>query len=127
VGYDIQLIQVPVPSEITFPIDESAAKEYLANPILFDDLEAVKVKLLEIDGTRPGPENSIDYFGQGLNYARFRIDKEAIHMENNCGARELLKMYHHVLKSYPTLLIYDLQSKQLHSAISFEEWWSRPL
>jgi hypothetical protein len=126
-GYDVQFIQIPVPSDITFPINANDVEDLLSSPISFDNPKKTKKKLLELQGTRPGPEEAIDYIGNGMNYARLFLKNEAIHVENNCGAKELLKIYHHLLKVYPALLIYDLQSKQLHSAISYEEWWSRPL
>jgi hypothetical protein len=126
-GYDVQFIQVPVPSDITFPINAGDIEELLSNPISFESPKNTRTKLLELQGTRPGPEEAVDYVGSGMNYARLFIKNEAIHVENNCGAKELLKIYYHLLKVYPTLLIYDIQSRQLHSAISYEEWWSRPL
>jgi len=127
VGYDLQFIQMPVPSDISFPIDVGDAEELLSNPTPFDNPDNTRTELLEIEGTRPGPDEAIDYLGQGMNYARLFVKNEAIYIENNCGAKDLLKIYHHLLKGYPALLILDLQSRQLHSALSYQEWWSRPL
>ncbi|MHC4444218.1 MAG: hypothetical protein ACYTF1_24910 [Planctomycetota bacterium] len=126
-GYDVQFIQIPVPVDISFPVNADHMEELMSSPIVFDSLNKTKKKLLELKGTRPGPDETVDYIGNGMNYARLFVKKEIIHVENNCGAKELLNIYHHLLKVYPALLIYDLQSKQLHNAISYEEWWSRPL
>ncbi|UCD29659.1 MAG: hypothetical protein JSV03_04035 [Planctomycetota bacterium] len=126
-GYDVQFIQMTVPSDISFPINADNAEEFLSNPVPFDNPETVGKKLLEIEGARPGPEKTIDYLGKGMSYARLFIETETIHVENNCGAGDLLKIYNHLLKTYPALLIFDLQSKQLHNASSYEEWWTSPL
>ena len=126
-GYDVQFIQVPVPSNVSFPVQAGAAAKLLAGARPFDDAEAVRTLLLGAEGCRRGPDDAIDYLGRGLSYARFSATTDAIHVENNCSPRELLKIYDRLVEVYPTLLILDLQSRQLHNPASFTEWWSKPL
>ena len=71
--------------------------------------------------------DAIDFLGRGIRYARFLVHPDAIHVENNCNARDLLMIYDHLLKHYPKLLILDLQSKDVHNGASFLQWWSKPL
>src|SRR5688572_6806433 len=120
-------MQIPVPADTSFPIDEARAQTLLKNRQKFNDLKAVRELLLKIEGCRWGPEESVDFLGRGLSYARLFVKDDMIHIENNCGAKELLKIYGELVKTFPDLLIFDLQSKQLHNAASFEQWWSRPL
>ncbi len=126
-GYDVQLIQVPAAAKASFPVEPGDAGKLRAGAVPFDDPKAVRNTLLGIEGCKPGPKDAIDYLGHGLSYARIVPRKEAIHVENNCSARELLKIYDCLVKLYPALLILDLQSKQLHNAASLSEWWSKPL
>lgn len=126
-SYDVQLIQVPVPPKTSFPLDESGAKKLMKDRLKFDEPTVVRELLLKMDGCREGPDKSVDFVGRALSYARFVVKKDLIHVENNCGPKELLKIYGELLKQFPKLLILDLQSHQLHNAASFEQWWSRPL
>ena len=126
-SYDVQFIQVPVPPKTSFPLEESGAKKLMKDRLKFDDLPAVRELLLTIDGCREGPDESIDFLGRALSYARLIVKKDMIHIENNCGPKELLKIFGVLEKQFPKLLIFDLQSHQLHNAGSFEQWWSRPL
>jgi hypothetical protein len=103
------------------------ASGLLANAEPFEPREAVRTTLLELDGAREGPDDTIDYVGKGLNYARLCVRKKAIHVDNSLNASELLKIYGKLSERYPSLLILDLQSRQLHSAASYADWWSRPL
>ncbi len=126
-SYDLELIQVPLDAEQSFPVTDSAAQSALKDAIEFHDLDAVRAILLRIKGCRSGPEAAIDYMGKGLNSARLFVRSEGIHVENNCGPQELQKIYNHLLRAFPMLLIRDLQSEQLHNAESFLAWWSKPL
>ena len=126
-GYDVQFVQVSAPPGASFPLSAEDAAPVLARLVPFDDVEVVRGALLAIDGSRPGPEGSVDYMGKGLNYARFFVHKTAIVVENNCNARELLAVLSQLTPKYPKLLIRDLQNGQLHDAASFAEWWAGPL
>jgi len=110
-----------------FPVDEVRAADFIANALTFDDPGYVRELLLDDDGTRPGPEDSIDYLGSGMSYARIFVRANAIFVENNCSARELLGIYESLTGAFPSLLIYDLQSKQLHDSDSYTTWWNKPL
>jgi len=127
VGYDVELIQIAVEPEQSFPIsaDEVRSRELRCEP--FASIEQVRATLLQLQGTRSGPDGTVDYLGQGLNHARFRIQPDAIHVDNNLNAAELLKIYTHLVQTYPRLLIHDLQSGQIHNAASYADWWTRPL
>lgn len=126
-GYDVELIQITTEPEATFPtVAEDIGREGAAREP-FASVEDVRTALLRLDGTRPGPDDTVDYLGGGLNHARFHVRPEAIHVDNNLNAAELLKIYKHLLSNYPLLLIHDLQSGQLHDAASYADWWTRPL
>ena len=126
-GYDVEFIQVPTPKGTKFPVDEVRAADFIANTLTFDDPGYVRELLLDYDDTRPGPEDSIDYLGSGMSYARIFVRAKAIFVENNCSAKELLGIYEELAGMFPSLLIYDLQSKQLHDSDSYLAWWNRPL
>ena len=127
-GYDVQFIQVDPSAKATFPIDGDSAEKLCAKATPFTDLNAIRETLLASDGFRPGPEaDAVDFMGKGLSYARLFVRAEAIHIENNANARDLLAIYHQLRVHSPTLVILDLQTKQLHDAKSFSAWWSRPL
>lgn len=126
-GYDVEFIQVPTPKGTKFPVDEVRAADFIANALTFDDPGYVRELLLDYDDTRPGPEDSIDYLGSGMSYARIFVRAKAIFVENNCSARELLGIYESLAGTFPSLLIYDLQSKQLHDSDSYMAWWNKPL
>lgn len=126
-GYDVELIQIAVGPEAAFPTAaEDIGRDGGAHEP-FASVDEVRAALLRLDGTRPGPDKTIDYLGRGLNHARFHVWLEAIHVDNNLNAAELLKIYKYLLSRYPLLLIHDLQSGQLHNAASFADWWTRPL
>jgi hypothetical protein len=126
-GYDVEFIQVPTPRGTKFPVDADRAVDFMANVIGFDDPGLIREKLLDLDGARQGPEDAVDYLGQGMSYARIFVKDNVIFVENNCSARELLGIYEEMSKMFPSLLIYDLQSKQLHDSESYMAWWCKPL
>lgn len=123
-SYDVEFVQIPLGPEMKPPV---AAETLLDEAMPFDDAGAIRTMLIEMDGCKPGPDDSIDFMGRGLNYARFKFNPKAIYVENNCGAPELLKIYEQLLERFPTLLIHDLQSGKLHNTESFRQWWQRPL
>ncbi len=126
-GYDVQFIQLTVPPETTFPVEPKQAARMIKKAAPFANPEQVKAALLKMEGCRPGPEGTVDYLGKGLSYARLSPRKECIHVENNCSAADLLRIHAQLQKSYRTLLIVDLQSRQLHSTQSYKAWWAKPL
>ena len=126
-GYDIEFVQLTVPPGTKFPVEPESAVRLAKKTVPFADLQAVKTSLLNLEGCRPGPKDAVDYLGRGLSYARIFPRQAAIHIENNCSAADLLKVLAHLQKDYPTLLILDLQNKQLHTAESYKAWWARPL
>ena len=126
-GYDVHFIQVPTPPGICFPVAADKTDKLLAGAVPFQDLGSLRASLLKIDGCRRGSGDAIDYLGKGLSYARLVVRKDAIHVENNCSAGELIKIYKHLVEAYPPLVILDLQSRQVHDADSLMAWWSRPL
>ncbi len=97
----------------------------LATPIV--DPVAVRDAILNVRGCRPGPGEAIDFVGRGLSYARFYILKDRVRVENNCSPGELIKVHGQIAYLLPGLLIFDLQSRQLHDAASFAAWWAKPL
>jgi hypothetical protein len=127
VGYDVEFVQLAVPPETVFPVEPKQAARLLKKAAPFTDPEEVKASLLKLEGCRPGPKGAIDFLGKGLSYARIVPGKDAIHVENNCSAGDLLKILAHLSKQYAALLILDMQNKQLHSSESYKAWWSRPL
>lgn len=126
-GYDVEFIQVPPAPGLTFPVEAGQAPDLLGRALPITDPAAVRETLLSVQGCRPGPGDSIDFVGRGLSYARFFIQADRIHVENNCSANELLKVHDRLSQLLPGLLIYDLQSRQLHNAESFAAWWAKPL
>lgn len=127
-GYDVDFVQLTAPAGTTFPVEPQEAAKLLKKAVSFADPEAVRALLLEMEGCRPGPsKGTVDFLGKGLSYARLSPRKNAIHVENNCSADDLLKILAHLQKKYPSLLIVDLQSKRLHTAASYQAWWARPL
>ena len=117
-GYDVEFIQLTVPSGTAFPVEPKLAARLLKSAASFSDPESVKASLLELEGCRPGPKGTVDYLGKGLSYARIFARKDVVHVENNCSAADLLKILGHLQKNYPKLLILDMQSRQLHTAES---------
>ena len=126
-GYDVEFIQLTVPPETAFPVEAKQAAKMIKKAAPFADPEAVKTALLKMEGCRPGPTGTIDYLGKGLSYARLSPKKDCIHVENNCSAADLLKILAQLQKLYPTLLVVDLQNRQLHTAESYKAWWAKPL
>ena len=126
-SYDVRFVQVSLPPGIEPPVGGAAAQEALKSATPIEDTAGVRELLLKVEGSRPGPNDAVDYVGRGLNNARLYVRREGIHVENNCGPRELLKIYSELSKQLPNLYILDLQSEQLHDARSLEAWWSRPL
>lgn len=126
-SYDVQFIQVSAPKGTSFPVESKKAGQLVEKAKPFEQPDAIRKLLLEIEGTKPGPADAVDFMGRGLNYARLFVKDKAVHIENSCGAPELLKLYNKLLGAFPDLLILDLQNNQLHNADSFTEWWSRPL
>ena len=126
-GYDVEFVQIPVDSSTTFPVAADAAGRLRKKAVLFDDPAAVSSLILQLDGAKPALDDGIDYLGKGLSYARLFVRKDGIHVDNNLNGAELLKLYGKLYERYRQLLIFDLQSGQLHDATSYKEWWSRPL
>lgn len=126
-GYDLEFIRLAIPANTGFPVDEKRSAGLLKSIRPFDDVQAVRKLLLGLPGAKPGPEDAIDFLGQGLSYARFVVRPEVIFIENNASARDMLTAFERVRQGHPDLVIHDLQSRQLHDAESFQAWWSRPL
>lgn len=126
-GYDVEFLQIPVPPGLGFPVAAETAISLRSNAVPFDDIEALRAELHGIEGCRPGPGKSVNFLGRGLNYARLTVRKNHIHVENDASVPELLKIYRQLSEKYPTLVILDLQSQQLHDADSFSRWWAKPL
>lgn len=126
-GYDVDLIRAQVPTGTRFPVPADRSRDLIDRAEPLDDPAAVRSALLAVPGARPGPGDTVDYLGRGLSYARFEVRPDRIHVENNCGARDLLAVYDALRKLLPDLLILDLQSGDLHDRESFSAWWSRPL
>lgn len=126
-GYDVEFVRIKVSGKVKFPVESAESGQHLQESIAFGKVADVRGLLLAIEGCREGPENTIDFMGQGLSYARLSVGRKGIHVDNNCSARELLKLFGELKKTFPELLIHDLQSNCLHTAESFTEWWSRPL
>ncbi len=124
-GYDVELIILKLKQAVKFPVSE--AGKLLAECAQPLEAEAVRKILLEIPGCKPGPDDSVDYLGAGLSYARMTVKPKAIFVENNCGPKDLLKMQAALQDKFGPVFIYDLQSRQLHDAESFKAWWSKPL
>ncbi len=126
-GYDIELVQMDAPPGTVFPVSGADANALVEKRKRFSDLGAIRASLLALQGCRSGPGQCVDFHGAGLNYARLFVRDDCIFVENSCGARELIKIYRHLAEILPNLLILDMQSRNLHNAESFEQWWSRPL
>ena len=126
-GYNVEFIQVPQQPGASFPVGSARAEALvrLATPIA--DPVAVRDAVLNVKGCKPGPGEAIDFVGRGLSYARFYILKDRIRVENNCSPGELIKVHGQLADLLPGLLIFDLQSRQLHDAASFAAWWAKPL
>jgi len=127
VGYNVELVLMVTPANTVFPVEAPKAKRLRSQAKPFEDAQAVREVLLSIQGCRPGPGDTVDYLGRGFSYARFSVRTSAIHVENDCSGKELLVIYDSLIKTWPNLLIFDLQSEQLHNGKSFLEWWSKPL
>ena len=127
VGYDVELVQIQLGAKIRFPVKPAKAKELRSQALAFKDTDAVQNALLSMQGCRPGPDETVDYLGRGLSYARFTVKTDAIHVQNDSSPKEFSKIYESLIEAWPNLLIFDLQNGQLHNAKSFLEWWSKPL
>ena len=126
-SYDIDFVQVTLDKDVSCPIDAVSAKTLVKKTVPFKDAAVVAKLIGGIEGAKPGPGGSIDYLAKGLSYARFTVEKDRVHVDNNLNCAEILKVYEMLKAAYPLLLIFDLQSGQLHDAASYKEWWSRPL
>ncbi len=126
-SYDVEFVKVDVPSGTPFPVSPQEADKLVKRRQALPDSGKLRKRLMELNGAKPGPDQAIDYVGNGLNYARFFVEKDRIRVENNCGVPELLKIYEALRNDCPGLAIYDIQSRQLHNAKSLLAWWSRPL
>ncbi|MGQ9649392.1 MAG: hypothetical protein ACUVXJ_04725 [Phycisphaerae bacterium] len=126
-GYDVEFVQLTVPGGTKFPVEPEATARLIRKAVPFADLQAVRASLLRLDGCRPGPKDTVDYLGRGMSYARIFPRQAAIHIENNCNAADLIRILVHLQKDFPSLLILDMQSKQLHTADSYKAWWGKPL
>jgi hypothetical protein len=127
VGYDIELISLELPAGTKLPVQAEAAARMVAKSAAALDAAAVREALLAIAGCKPGPDDSIDYLGSGLSYARLRIKAKAVHVENNCGAKDIARIQAGLAKAVGPVFIRDLQSGELHDADSFAQWWAKPL
>jgi hypothetical protein len=127
VGYDIEFIPMKLPPDTQFPVEPAAATELISKFAVAVDNDAAREALLKIPGCKPGPDDSIDYLGAGLSHARMGLKTKAIHVENNCGAKDLLKIQAGLAERIGPVFILDLQSGQLHDAASFAQWWAKPL
>jgi hypothetical protein len=127
VGYDVEFIQLPMSEKVTFPVSATEAARLRQKAVPFADARKLRSALLDMRGCRPGPDDSIDFMGQGLSYARLFIRESSVHVENNCSAPELLRLHETLAACCSRLVIHDMQSGQLHDPGSFTEWWSRPL
>ena len=125
-GYDIEFIVLKLPAGISLPIDAKQAAKLLAAAQALDAV-AVREVLLAIPGCKAGPEESIDYLGSGLSYARLTIRPKAIHVDNNCGLKDLLILQAAIAQAFGSAYIRDLQSGQLHDMDSYTKWWQKPL
>ena len=125
-GYDLEFIQAAPAGGAKFPVQGEDAKALRKKADAFDAAQT-RGALLGLPGSKEGPAKAVDFVGKGLNYARFEIKAKAIHVDNNCGAAELLRVYGQLKVTFPSLLIVDLQSGDVHDAASFQQWWSRPL
>ena len=126
-SYDIDFVQVALDKGVSCPIDAASTKKLLKKTAPFKDAAAVAKLLGGLKGAKPGPAGAIDYLAKGLSYARFTVAKDRVHVDNNLNCAEILKVYEKLKAAYPLLLIFDLQSGQLHDAASYKEWWSKPL
>lgn len=126
-GYDLELIRITEEAGLVFPVESGAARKLLSKPAPLGDPAKAREALLKIPGCRPGSGDAVDFIGRGLSYARFTVKPDRIHVDNNCSARELLKVHEELARTWPDLRILDVQSKQLHSPESFAAWWAKPL
>lgn len=126
-GYDIELISLKLPADASLPVEPGMSATLVSKSAQALDATAVREALLAIPGCKPGPDDSIDYLGAGLSYARLRIKPKAVHVENNCGPKDVLKLHAGLQQRIGPVLILDLQSGQLHDPDSFAQWWAKPL
>ena len=126
-GYDVEFIQVPPQPGMSFPVAAAQAEAVVRLVTPIADPVAVRDAVLNVKGCKPSPGEAIDFIGRGLSYARFYILSDRIRVENNCSPSELIKVYNQLTELLPGLLIFDLQSRQLHDAASFAAWWAKPL
>jgi hypothetical protein len=127
VGYDVEFVQVAMEKGTSFPIAAEAAGKLLKKAVPFKDPAAVTQFLSGLEGAKPGPAGAIDYLAKGLNYARFTVQADRVHVENNLNCSELLRVYENLRAKYSALLVLDVQSGQLHDVASYKAWWSKPL
>jgi len=127
VGYDIEFVAFKPAAGTDFPMEAGPASKLVEQSGVDLDADAVKRALLDVEGCKAGPEGSIDYLGSGLSYARLTLKSGSIHVENNCGAKDLLKLHSALEQRLGPVFILDLQSGRLHDAQSFSRWWARPL
>ena len=126
-GYDVEFVQVAVEKGTSFPVAAGAAKKLLTKTVPFKDPAAVSQFLSGMKGAKPGPASAIDYLAKGLSYARFSVQADRVHVDNNLSWAELLRVYQKLRAKYPAMLILDLQNGQLHDIASYKGWWSKPL
>jgi hypothetical protein len=126
-GYNVEFIQIAPQNGMTFPVGPAQSEALVRQAVPIANPAAVREVLLNVKGCKPGLDDGIDFVGQGLSYARFFILEDRIHVENNCSAKELIKVHGQLAELLPGLLILDLQNRQLHDAPSFAAWWAKPL
>src|SRR5436190_16040303 len=83
VGYDVEFIRLPSPNGLKFPVESAEAHKLLKKPAGIGEPAEVRELLLSLAGAKPGPDDTVDYIGSGLNYARLTIKPDRIHVENN--------------------------------------------
>lgn len=126
-GYDIEFIALDPSATVKPPVDPGSAASLVTKSARKLDAAVVRETLLAVAGCKPGPDDSVDYLGAGLSYARLRLEPKAVHVENNCGAKDILKIQAALAAKIGPVFILDLQSGQLHDAESFSQWWAKPL
>lgn len=127
VGYDIEFVLLKLTQETRFAVDAAQAAGLIAQAAQPFDAAVVRNALLAVPGCKPGPQDSIDYLGSGMSYARLTVKPKSVHVENNCGLKDVIKLQSALTQALGAVFIHDLQSGQLHDADSFTQWWAKPL
>ncbi len=126
-SYDVEFISIKLPAKTTFPVEAEQARKLIEKTEPLPEAKKVNACLLKVKGCKPGPDDSIDFMGNVLNFARLCVKEDRVFLENNCNPGELLKLYEAVREACPHIVIRDLQTEQLHDPDSWKAWWTRPL